>query len=216
MCAPSRKHQRVCDGTRKSLPAAVKHSGAACNVLRVRRAGNVKYDVRNATYRVQHAKCHNTHACAHTETHTLTHRHTHSHRDTETQKRERHMHTGTQAHTDAHTPRCHVRSYQPTRNMHLAVNMHRSQRGEPDCIIAHTVCLSVLERCAQQVCVPLFESSEDEVRCAGGYNDRKRGGKKRCSARTDDAPPQVAAAVCDHLNGPGQAHRSTRPTSPSW
>ena len=113
MCAPSRKHQRVCDGTRKSLPAAVKHSGAACNVLRVRRAGNVKYDVRNATYRVQHAKCHNTHACAHTETHTLTHRHTHSHRDTETQKRERHMHTGTQAHTDAHTPRCHVRSYQP-------------------------------------------------------------------------------------------------------
>ena len=38
MCAPSRKHQRVCDGTRKSLPAAVKHSGAACNVLRARRA----------------------------------------------------------------------------------------------------------------------------------------------------------------------------------
>ena len=162
----------------------------------------------------------------HTHTRARTQRHTHSltdthtatetlrHRDTEEGATHAHRHTGT--HRRTHTHRCHVRSYQPTRNMHLAVNMHRSQRGEPDCIIAHTVCLSVLERCAQQVCVPLFESSEDEVRCAGGYNDRKRGGKKRCSARTDDAPPQVAAAVCDHLNGPGQAHRSTRPTSPSW
>ena len=164
-----------------------------------------------------------------THTRARTQRHTNSltgtHTATETQRHRRgsdtctqeHRHTQTHTHPDAMYDRT-----SPTHNMHLAVymhlavNMHRSQRGEPDCITAHTACLFVLERCAQQGCVPLFDSSEDEVRCAGGYNDRKRGGKKRCSARTDDAPPQVAAAVCDHLNGPGQAHRSTRPTSPSW